>query len=386
MLKGHGGNIYDLAQRLGCHPSEILDMSSNMNPLGPPPDLVTFLQENIKTIALLPEVDANTIVNMFAGRYNIDPEQVIAGNGTTQFIYSIPRVLETKRALIFGPTYADYADACAMHHIPYDYSTAGESVSFEHDIKSAAQQIRGHDTVFICNPNNPTGNIISRADLEELCKSHADVNFIIDESYLMFVDGSNKQSMIRSTLPNVMVLNSMSKFFTIPGLRIGFLISSPVIIKKFRTYLLPWSVNSLAQMAVQYLMKQTTQVQTFIENTLKFISQERDILFETFKNSSAIKLFPSTTCFILARLYGNLTADSLGNHLAHDRILIRNCSNFSGLSDRFIRFSLKTSEINRMFAKKLLARISQEESAGKDEHRTSTCRDGREHGGTSNIE
>ncbi|MEA1948589.1 MAG: aminotransferase class I/II-fold pyridoxal phosphate-dependent enzyme, partial [Thermodesulfobacteriota bacterium] len=243
MLKGHGGNIYDLAQRLGCHPSEIVDMSSNMNPLGPPADLVTLLQENIKTIATLPEVDANRTVNVFSGRYDIDPEQVIAGNGTTQFIYSIPRILETKRALIFGPTYADYADACAMHNIGYDYSTARESVAFEHDIKAAAQQVLGYDTVFICNPNNPTGNIIPAADLEQLCKSHADVNFVIDESYLMFVDGSNTQSMIRSTLPNVMVLNSMSKFFTIPGLRIGFLISSPVIIKKFKTYLLPWSVN-----------------------------------------------------------------------------------------------------------------------------------------------
>jgi len=362
MLKGHGGNIYDLAQQLGCHPSEIVDMSSNMNPLGPPPDLVTLLQKNIKTIATLPEVDANRTVNMFAGQYNIDPEQVIAGNGTTQFIYSIPRILETKRALIFGPTYADYADACAMHNIGYDYSTAEESADFEHDIKAASQQIQGYDTVFICNPNNPTGNIIPAADLEQLCKSHADVNFVIDESYLMFVDGSNTQSMIRSTLPNVMVLNSMSKFFTIPGLRIGFLISSPVNIKKFRPYLLPWSVNSLAQMAVHYLMKQTAQAETFIENTVKFIAREKDILFEIFKNSSFIKLFPSNTSFILARLYGNLTADSLGNHLAQDRILIRNCANFNGLSDRFIRFSLKTSEINRMFARKLLARISQEES------------------------
>jgi len=229
-------------------------------------------------------------------------------------------------------------------------------------MNAAAQQIQGYDTVFICNPNNPTGNIIPAADLEQLCKSHADVNFVIDESYLMFVDGFNTQSMIRSALPNVMVLDSMSKFFGIPGLRIGFLISSPVIIKKFKTYLLPWSVNSLAQMAVHYLMKQTAEVETFIENTVKFIAQERYILFETFKNSSLIKLFPSTTCFILARLYGNLTADDLGMHLAQDRILIRNCSNFSGLSDRFIRFSLKTGEINRMFAKKLLARISQEES------------------------
>lgn len=359
MLKGHGGNIYDLAQELGCHPSEIMDMSSNMNPLGPCPDLVTLLQENINTITKLPEVDANRTVNAFAGRYHIDPERVVAGNGTTQFIYSIPRVLGTKRALIFGPTYADYADACVMHHIPYDYITAEESADFEHDISTVEREIQGYDTVFICNPNNPTGNIIPAANLEQLCKSHADVNFVIDESYLMFVDGSNTQSMVKTMLPNVMVLNSLSKFFAIPGLRIGFLISSPVIIKKFKTYLLPWSVNSLAQMAVQYLMKQTVEVETFIDNTLTFIAQEKDILFETFKNSSFIKIFPSTTCFILARLYGNLTADGLGNHLSQDRILIRNCANFNGLSDRFIRFSLKTSEINRMFAKKLLTGISQ---------------------------
>jgi len=370
MLKGHGGNIYDLAQELGCHPFEIVDMSSNMNPLGPPPDLVAFLTKNITTIATLPEVDANRTVNAFAGRYHIDPEQVVAGNGTTQFIYSIPRVLKTKKALIFGPTYADYADACAMHHIPYDYATAQESSDFEHDMSAAAQQIQGYDTVFICNPNNPTGNLIPVADLDLLCKSCSDVNFIIDESYLMFADGSNTQSMITSALPNVMVLNSLSKFFAIPGLRIGFLISSPVIIKKFKTYLLPWSVNSLAQMAVQYLMTQSTQVEKFTKNTVRFMAREKDILFETFKNSSVIKLFPSATSFILARLYGNLTAVSLGNYMAQDRILIRNCENFSGLSHRFVRFSLKTDEINRMFAKKLLARISQEESGGKDEHRT----------------
>ena len=189
------------------------------------------------------------------------------------------------------------------------------------------------------------------AELELICSANPHTYFVIDESYLMFVDGSDRQSMMRSTLPNIMVLNSLSKFFTIPGLRIGFLISSPVNIKKFKAYLLPWSVNSLAQMAVQYLMEQTAQVEEFIKNTITFIAREKDILYETFKISSNIKIFPSTTSFILARLYGNLTADVLGNHLAQDRILIRNCSNFYGLSDRFVRFSLKTSEINRIFMK-----------------------------------
>ena len=96
MIKGHGGNIFEVAQRLGCAPTDIYDMSSNVNPLGPPPGLVTSLIENIHTINALPEVDAGKAVRAFADRYDVDPDLVLAGNGTTQFIYSIPRYFKPK--------------------------------------------------------------------------------------------------------------------------------------------------------------------------------------------------------------------------------------------------------------------------------------------------
>ena len=347
-----------MAQRLGCDPFEIIDMSSNVNPLGPLHGLVTFLKKNIKTIAVLPEVNARGAANAFASLYSIDPERVIPGNGTTQFIYSIPQVLETKRALILGPTYADYADACIMHNVHHDYLMAGEMLAFQPDIDAVIQHAGDYDAVFICNPNNPTGAMIPAADLKGLCGSHQNTYFVIDESYLPFADGSNKQSMIKPGLPNVMVLNSMSKFFTVPGLRIGFLISSLQIIEKFRPYILPWSVNSLAQAAVHYLMAQKAEVDTFIKKTAEFIEKEKKMLAVTFENASNIKLLPSTTSFVLARLYGNLTADIVSNHLSQHRILIRNCANFTGLSDHFIRISLKTSENNRMLAEKLLSLTS----------------------------
>jgi threonine-phosphate decarboxylase len=112
MLNGHGGNIYDIAQRLGCASSEIVDMSSNVNPLGPPPGLVDFLKANLNVITALPEVDSSLLVRSFADRYGVDPATVLAGNGSTQFIYSIPPALGIKKALIIGPTYADYALLC----------------------------------------------------------------------------------------------------------------------------------------------------------------------------------------------------------------------------------------------------------------------------------
>jgi len=114
-------------------------------------------------------------------------------------------------------------------------------------------------------------------------------------------------------------------------------------------------VNSLAQAAVSYLMEQKAETDVFIENTRVFLEAERRRFEETLINASGIRLFPSTTSFMLARLFGNHTAHEVFSNLSHDRILIRDCSNFRGLSDRFIRISLKTRDINTVLAEKLLS-------------------------------
>lgn len=353
MLTGHGGNIYDLAQRLGCDPFEIVDMSSNVNPLGPPSGLNKFLKEKLKTIVALPEVDAKSTAQLIANHYRLEAAQVIAGNGTTQFIYTLPPALEIKKALILGPTYADYADACEMHNVSYDYLMSAEPLVFQPDIDAAAKHVKDYDTVFICNPNNPTGTLIPTLDLEHLCRSHPDTFFVIDESYLPFVVNSYQMSMVRTGLQNVLVLNSMSKIFRIPGLRVGFLISSHQTIEKFKPFLLPWSVNSLAQAAVDYLMEHRIEVDEFIEKTVLFLETERKLMAQNFQNIAGITIFPSKTSYILAKLHGNITADILCDHLADNGILIRNCSNFTGLSEHFIRISLKTPEINSMLVNKI---------------------------------
>ncbi len=355
MIRGHGGNIYDIARRLGCAPSEIVDMSSNVNPLGPPPGLETYLKENLNVITALPEADSNLLVHSFAERYGVDSEFVLAGNGSTQFIYSIPQSLATKRALILGPTYADYADACSMHNIDFEYFIAQETQGFKADIDLVQKQVKGFDTVFLCNPNNPTGTLYTAAEIELLCRTHPKTNFVIDESYLPFVNSADHESMIGRSLPNAIVLNSMSKIFRISGLRIGFIIASKDIIEKLTRYSLPWSVNALAQVAVCYLMQHEAEINAFIDHTQKLIETERNRFAEKLKNVSDIKLFPSTTSFILAKLLNRHTADTICHHLSHEKILIRNCSNFKGLSNRFIRISLRKSETNRMLAEKLLS-------------------------------
>ena len=354
MINGHGGNIYEMARRFGFLASDIIDMSSNVNPLGPPLGLIESIKKNIDSITVLPEVDSRQIICSFAEFYNIDPASVVAGNGTTSLIYSIPLALKTKKALILGPTYADYADSCIMYNVDYDYLMAQESNGFRHDIDMLRSRINRYDIVYICNPNNPTGALMSQDELEPVCRSFPDTCFIIDESYLPFTPDADKTSMIHSGLSNVIILNSMSKVFRVPGLRIGFVVASDKIIKKIGRFSLPWSVNSLAQAAVLYLMNNREHIKAFVDNTVEFIEAEKEKFLEIFENIPEIDFFKGAASFLLARLNGKFTSDMVCEELAKERILIRNCANFKGLSDRHIRISLKTGEINRMAAERLV--------------------------------
>jgi threonine-phosphate decarboxylase len=348
VIKGHGGNIFDIANRLGCPPSEIIDMSSNMNPLGPPEFLMDHLKRNLDSIHLLPEVDAAGSIRAFAAGWNLSSSQVLAANGTTQFIYSLPLSLESKKVLIAGPTYADYADACRMHHVPFDFYLSCAEHGFQPDFSEMEKSMEGVDTVFICNPNNPTGVHIPLVNVKAFIDAYPKVRFIIDESYLPFVDDAEAESLIPKQLSNALVLYSMSKIFRIPGLRIGFLIGNRDLIRSQGRYSLPWSVNSLSQVAVAHLMNSRGEVASFIAETREFLSREKAFVHDVFKALPHVDLFSSSTSFILARLGHTYTAEGVFDRLLDQKILVRNCANFAGLSNRFIRISLKTHEVNQM--------------------------------------
>lgn len=348
MITGHGGAIYQVARHIGCKPEDMIDLSSNLNPLGPFPGLRSYLKERINIITVLPEPDARTVVEAVAAQNRVPPDTVMAGNGTTQFIYTLPLALEMKKVLILGPTYADYADACAMNRVPHTYLYARSNDRFAPDLNALYSRIQAFDAIFICNPNNPTGTLVSRDELLPLCRRFPTVRFIVDESYLPFVTGGEQHSMVRSGLDNVVVLNSSSKMFTVPGLRLGFLFASEAIVQRLSRFMLPWNVNALAQAAALFLTGQPAAVEDFVAKTRDFIENEKRLFFDRAMHMEKLTLFPSFTCFFLAKLDAGGTAAALFEFLAAHRMLIRNCENFSGLPGQFIRISLKENRFNRM--------------------------------------
>ncbi len=353
MLHGHGGNRIELARKMGCSPQDITDMSSNINPLGPPPGLIQYLKNQIDAVSSFPEVDSRGITERFAEFYGIDSRRVLAANGTTQIIYAIPQVLAINSALIVGPTYSDYEDACRLQNVKTTFVLTKAFNHFQIDLNQMKKHLENVDAAFICNPNNPTGSLIPPDVLQSLCRSYPETVFIIDESYLPFVGDGDALSLCKSDSGNLIVLSSISKIFAIPGLRIGFMISAAHIIKRFQRFLQPWSVNSLAQLAVRHLMANKNETDAFIEKTQRYIRAERRRFLASAKRISNINLFPSTTNFLIAQLPDNLQAENVIHQLSRDKILIRNCRNFNGLSNQFIRISLKSAGTNDMLAAKL---------------------------------
>lgn len=346
MIQGHGGNIYALAKQLGCRPEDITDVSSNINPLGPPPGLMDYLKDQLAAVCVLPEVDSRTITGRMAQFLGVDYNGLLAAAGTTQLIYTMFDVLASQRVLIVGPTYADYADACRMAGVEPQYFLTDAEDKFQPDLDRLAREAIQADTVVICNPNNPTGVMIPGPDLKTLCRSFPDTRFVIDESYLAFVPAGQAESMVTCGLENVIVLHSLSKIYRLPGLRIGFLIAAAPVIKRFQRVMPPWRLNSLAQAACRFVMDNPTEIDRFVVETRRFISAERARFIECIGSAGKLVVYPSCASYLLIQLPDGFKADKMCRRFEQQKILVRNCSNFHGLDDRFIRIALNLAEVN----------------------------------------
>jgi threonine-phosphate decarboxylase len=202
--------------------------------------------------------------------------------------------------------------------------------------------------------------------LKQLCLRNPHVRFIVDESYLPFVAGGETESLVACGLENVLVLLSISKIYRIPGLRVGFLVASSATIAAVAECMWPWSVNGLGQAAVRYLTKAGPALNAFVVETRSHLDQQRRELQQHLRPIPGMALYPSTTSFMLIRLPEGLAAATVWTHLAAERILIRDCSNFQGLSDRFIRIAPKCPETTRRVADRLAELAAQRSPAGAD--------------------
>ncbi|MBU0674333.1 MAG: aminotransferase class I/II-fold pyridoxal phosphate-dependent enzyme [Proteobacteria bacterium] len=337
----HGGDSIAVARQLGCRVEDLADMSSNLSPLGVADGVIEAVRARVDEIGFLPESGSEALRECFAGTYGLKLDQVLAGNGTTEFIFGAPASLRPSRAIIVSPTYGDYRVACSWAGIETETFALPAENDFNLDLDLLADRLRGGEMVFICNPNNPTGGWVDSEHLHRFVAAHPASRFLVDEAYLPFT--GKKSLMELPLLKNLLILCSYSKMYCIPGIRLGFLVGTGESLEQLGKRLRPWGVNRIAQIAGEYLCHNSA---SYVETVCLFVQRERPKFVTALTTIPGVEVIPGCTNFILGRLHGTMRAGQLRNEMLQRRIVIRNCADFEGLDERYFRISLMDEATN----------------------------------------
>lgn len=336
----HGGDVRAMARNLGCEVSDLLDFSANLNPLGPPECLRQVVSRHLSEVVHYPDPQCSALCEAIARGMSVPIGRIVCGNGSTELLFAIPAVLGVKRAIIPVPSYSDYTTAVRRSGL--EVKQVLYPVEAGLDWKKIESELTGEDLVIIGQPGNPAGNLFDVAALRDIAQKHPKTYFLIDEAFADFIEGY--ESVAQLGIPNVLVLRSMTKFYAMPGIRLGYLIADEALSQKVRAYLPPWSVGSIAQaVGVAVLNEAEYAVQT-----RQVVAQVRESLKKQLEAFGLFRVFPSAANYLLVciekeGLDAQMLADSL---LMNHRIPIRVCANYAGLDARYFRVAVRTEEEN----------------------------------------
>ena len=355
---GHGGNVHGLARELGIDMATLLDFSANINPLGPPEWLRPLISSEVENLVHYPDPYADKLVLAIAERYQVPVESVVVANGTTELLYQLPRLLNCDRALIPCPSYIDYAKVMELAGMTVRSFLLVAENGFTLDPKELAPLLTGGELVVIGTPNNPTGALVDPDQIIALAKAHPATLFLVDEAFLDFVEdgrsvaaGHGCPSVTRAmdgrsvalAADNILTLHSLTKFYAIPGLRLGFGIFPLPIARLLRKHLPPWTVNTLAQaVGVRALADQG-----YGEQSRALCFELRTALRKELQQFPALQLFDSAANYLLLRLVDGSDAHTLAKQLLERKIMIRTCANYVGLDASYFRVAVRTEPENR---------------------------------------
>ena len=323
MINGHGD---DISRYGGIR----INFSSNVYSHFCHDGLKAWLAETMGDIVSYPEPEPLEAEKTIAEAIGVAPQEVMLTNGATEAIYLTAQATAGCATAIVTPTFAEYADACRMHR---HRITAITSIN---DIPENAQ------TAWLCNPNNPTGTVTPLEQFTECIARHPDTLFVVDASYAPFTDLPTLTAAEGASLPNVLMIHSMTKAFAVPGLRLGYITGNATYINKVKRYRQPWTVGTVAQNACRYLMAHTADYRLPVRELM----QERRRVGMALAALPSIEVLPSQSHILLCRLTDG-TAAELKETLARNYgILIRDAANFEGLGSGHFRIAVQTAEEN----------------------------------------
>ena len=359
----HGGNIFQFAHEQRIEPYEVIDFSANINPLGPSQRGLSALEAQLRYISHYPDATNDDVLNTIADTYGMNKNQIVVGNGAAELLYAICRLPGYTGAFVPAPGFSEYKEALEASQIPVRdiYYRLREDDNgkpyFEVPylaLETFSAELKGQDgriIVFLGNPNNPDGTLLDKNHIRTLASMLKDANslLVIDESFIDFVGNDtlqdNKYSMrsLVNEFDNIIVVHSFTKFYAVPGLRIGAAFSNPHIIDQLNTFIPTWSVNTLAQAYTQSALNDVE----YVKRTKQVLHEEQHYMYNALDAIAGITIYTPSANFILFHIeQEGVTADSINEALKKHNMIVRNCDSYMGLNSQWVRVAIKDHDNN----------------------------------------
>jgi len=348
----HGGNVYATAKKLHLLPSEIIDASASLVPFDPPQILIDSLNEEIKNLGFryYPERNLSDLREIIGKFHRINPDNILPGNGASELItWAGYEASKFGISCIPSPSFVDYERSLNCWNsnfinceLPKNWGNVFP--------QSFPLQPKG-DVIWITNPHNPTGQLWEKNSLEKIIKKYKFV--ICDEAFLSITPNGEKESLIPliQQYDNLLVLRSLTKIFNIPGLRLGYIIGSSKILKKWKINRDPWPLNSFAIKAGIELLNNKKFYEKWTRQIHRWINIERERVSKKLSKIANLKVHNSSTNFFLIESKTSLLPNI--KYLENKGILLRECSSFKFLDDKWARISLQNRKNNTVLCNEI---------------------------------
>ncbi len=338
----HGGNVYKAALALGLEGQGVLDFSASINPMGMPPAARNAIKTWVGDVLHYPDTESTRLKEAISECYEIDPENIIPGNGSTELIYLLPRALKPKKVVIASPTFSEYERASRLAGAKVEHFIMSASKGFLPEMDALMRAMGTADMAFFCNPGNPSGAVLPRQEVLELA-SHARENkcvLVVDEAFVDFCPEHSVLGEQGQAGEYLVVLRSLTKFYALAGLRVGFASMPPQIMKAVLKHKEPWSVNVLAERAAMTALGETG----FVRRSRDYVRRERGLLKRKLE-ALGFRVYPSEANYLLME---TTAVDRLIGGLLKRGILVRDCSDFRGLVKKHLRVAVRTRKENSL--------------------------------------
>ena len=346
----HGGNVYAASRELSCDVKDLLDFSASINPLGPSPLVWKAVSKARHLLRHYPDPECWELRQALARLWQCDVEQLVVGNGSMELIHALPYALKLHHLLLVQPTFAEYAATMARagRQVTGVSAEQGEQYALPIErllrlLRARATKSHSYDGILLCNPNSPTGQVWDAADMMELAQAaeRRGMWLIVDES---FADYCPERSLLprQGRFSRIVVLRSLTKFYALPGLRVGYAVADAPVVQLLRRHLPPWSVSAMGQVAALAAL----QDQAHARRSLQFIKKERARFAAGLAVMPGCTVLPAYANYIFMELPRGWHAATMAARLRRDGLLIRDCSDMPGAGPGSIRVAVRSRRDN----------------------------------------